>query len=207
MSENTDETMTLTKAQVAQMIADAIAQVRPQTQPMDMAGLAKAIGESVAAGIAANTPPRKVSIGDYLRRGNTSPYHPKSNAETPRFRRMYSQNGFRIEHATTYDREIELLNSITHSGRYIDRLVEVVVAEDGSHETVDIRFNNKIDKVYELKGKAATFEIMLEQIVLAQSLERQEMEAQDSRATQRRQLSFGNKNKNVQDARSAAGVV
>ncbi len=97
-------------------------------------------------------------------------------------KRPYFQNGVKIEYASTYDKEIALLNRITHSGRYINRLVEVVVSQEGADDTVDIRFNNKTpDMQMELKGYCRNFVDMLEQIVDAQEME--DLEAEERKAT------------------------
>ena len=103
--------------------------------PVDLSQL----GAAIAAGISQSQPPRKMTIGEYVRRGKINQYHPDPKVRL-KFDREYYQNGRLIEFATTFDREVELLNQITHSGRYIDRLVEVVVIQNGSEEAVDIRF-------------------------------------------------------------------
>lgn len=175
--------------------------------PADLFQLGQIIGDSVSRGIAQNAPPRKITIGEYNRtRG--SQYHPDPKVKV-KMTREYYQNGRLIEHAITFDREIELLNQITHSGRYIDRLVEVVVVQNGADEAIDIRFSNKPNFAFELKGKARDFTDMLQQIVAAQKLERDEMD--DDRAdraerkTARQARSFGN-GKASREAREAAGV-
>lgn len=174
--------------------------------PLDMNQLGQTIGNAVAAGMAASAPPRKMTTGEYVRRGAINQYHPDPKVRL-KFNRDYYQNGRLIEFGTTYDREVELLNQITHSGRYIDRLVEVVVVQEGSEEVVDIRFSNKKDKAFELKGKARDFTDMLQQIVAAQKIERENMEDDKAdraeRAAARR--SFGN-GKATREARQAAGV-
>src|SRR5712691_6047403 len=129
-----------------------------------MEELGKTIGKSVADGIGAQTR-RKVTIGEYIRRAGTSVFHPKALADTPRFRShaRFFQNGTPVHHATCTDREVELLNRIDHSGRYVDRLVEVAFTEEGSDQIVDIRFNNSTpDKQIELKGHCKNFEDMLQ---------------------------------------------
>jgi hypothetical protein len=175
--------------------------------PSDMA----ALGAAIAAGIAQTQPARKVTIGEYVRRGAINQYH--TGKKALKMTREYYQNGKMIYPDTCFDKEIELLNQITHSGRYIDRLVEVVVIQNGSEEAVDIRFSNKVQFAFELKGKARDFTDILEQIVAAQKIEREDMEDdkadRQERAAARRSKatspSFGN-GKATRAAREAAGV-
>lgn len=169
---------------------------------VNLSDLGKAMGDAVAAGIAAGTR-RKVTFGEYQARGGYSPFHPDPKKRV-KFNRAYFQNGRPIELATAFDAEVELLNQITHSGRYIDRLVEVVVQQDGSEETVDIRFSNKSQYAFELKGKAKDFTEMLRQIVAAQKLEREEAEEIET-ARQERKRSFGS-GKATREAVAAAAA-
>lgn len=186
------QTITLDTDQLNAMIAAAVAeamkkQVQAPQPPLDMMELAKAIGSSVAFGIEQNAPPKKVTIGQYIRRGGNSPFHPKPAKDTPSLKRHCFQNGVRLNESTLYDREIELLNKLTHSGRYINRLVEVVVTDNGSDTEVDIRFNNSTaSHQIELKGEVKDFRDMLRQIYEAQELERAEMNEVEERKTQAR---------------------
>lgn len=137
------------------------------------------LGAAIAQGIASATP-RKVSFGEYARRPDPA-YHPMGKAG-PQMKRPYFQNGRKLEYASTHDKEIALLNRLTHSGRYIDRLVEVVVSQDGADDVVDIRFSNKTpDMQIELKGHCRNFLDMLTQIVDAQEME--DLEAEERKAT------------------------
>ncbi len=155
---------------------------------VNLADLGKVMGDAVAAGIASGTR-RKVTFGEYQARGGNSPFHPDPNKRV-KMNRAYFQNGHQIEIATAYDAEVEYLNQITHSGRYIDRLVEVVVSQDGSEETVDIRFSNKSSQAFELKGRAKDFTEILRQIVAAQKIEREEADEIEA-ARQERRKTFG----------------
>lgn len=156
---------------------------------VDLSQFGEIIGDAVAKGIAANTR-RKITIGEYNARGGNTPYHPDPKVRL-KFTRSYFQNGKPIELSTTYDREVELLNQITHSGRYIDRLVEVVVVQNGSEEVVDIRFSNKSQYAFELKGKARDFTEMLTQINDAQKIEREEREEFENNRSNRRHFGSG----------------
>lgn len=200
----TDDKVTVSKAELAAMIADAVdAKGNQATPAMDPA----AFGKAVAEGIAANQRP-KVSYGDYIRTAKSA-FHPNGKQGAPKFTRLCMQNGTPLQWDTTHDREIELLNQITHSGRYINRLVEVVVNTDNVEHTVDVRYNNKThDQQTELKGYARNFIDMLEQIVVAQKLENEERaDRLDRKATeaQTRTPTFG-QSKATQAARAAAGV-
>lgn len=149
----------------------------PTTPAITMSGAE--LGAAIAQGIA-NATPRKVSFGEFARRPDPV-YHPQGKAG-PQMKRPYFQNGTKLEYANTHDAEIALLNRITHSGRYINRLVEVVVSQDGADDVVDIRFSNKTtDLQIELKGHCRNFLDMLQQIVDAQEME--DLEAEDRKAT------------------------
>jgi hypothetical protein len=180
----------------------------PAPAPVDLSqlgALGAAIGNAVAAGMAQNAPPRKLTFGEYQRRGGINQYHPDPKVKL-KFNREYYQNGKQIQFATCHDREVELLNQITHSGRYINRLVEVVVIQNGSEEAIDIRYSNKRDKAFELKGYCRNLTDMLEQIVAAQAIEREEMEDEKADRQERRAArGFGN-GKATREARERAGV-
>lgn len=157
---------------------------------VNLADLGKAMGDAVAAGIAAGTR-RRLTFGEYLARGGNSPFHPDPTKKV-KMNREYYNNGRLIEFSTTSDAEIELLNQITHSGRYINRLVEVIVQQNGSEEAINIVFSNKSQFAFELKGYARNFEDMLRQIVAAQKIERDEAEDEKAdRAERRRQFGQG----------------
>jgi hypothetical protein len=177
---------TTTPVDTSEEIPSASAQ---GAEPVDYDRMGDAIGNAVAKGIAANTR-RKITFGEYQARGGISQYHPDPSKKV-KMNRDYFNNGRLIEYATAYDREIELLNQITHSGRYIDRLVEVVVTQNGSEEVVDIRFSNKTQFAFELKGKARDFTDMLEQIVAAQKIEREEREEFENNRSNRRHFGAG----------------
>lgn len=161
----------------------------PGADPIDYDRMGTTIGDAVARGIAANTR-RRLTFGEYTARGGNSSFHPDPK-KVVRPTRDYYQNGRLIEFATTFDREFELLNQITHSGRYIDRLVEVVVTANGSQEVVNIVFSNKSQFAFELKGKARDFTDMLEQIVAAQKIENEEREEFESNRSNRRHFGAG----------------
>lgn len=166
-----------------------------------MEDFSRMLSEGIAAGIA-KTQRNKVTFGQYDPRTS---FHPVKK-DAPKFTRKYFQNGVEISWDTTHDREVLLLNRITHAGRYLDRKVEVVLIEDGSDYMVDIRYNNRTtDDRSVLKGLARDLTDMLTQIVTAQEAE--DRDAEDDkleRATRPAgRRTFGN-SKATQDALARA---
>jgi hypothetical protein len=163
---------------LAATIAQAVAAAMAANQNNDSA-LGKTIGEAVASGIAATTR-RKVTNGEYEQRGPRNSYHPKSPAETPKLRREFFQNDTFCHQQTLLDREISLLNRITHSGRYFDRLVEVICSEDA----IAVRYNNKTqEQKFTLKNHFRSLVELLETVV-----KQQEAEDKDAKETAEFQL-------------------
>jgi hypothetical protein len=154
---------------LAQTIAAAVAQAMAANKP-DQADLGNTIGSAVASGIAATTR-RKITFGEYDALGPRNSYHPKPKAQTPVLKRSVWQNDTPLQPSTLFDREIELMNRITHSGRYFDRLVEVIFNEDD----VYIRYNNKTaDQRFELKNHFRSLIELLEEVVKVQEAEDKE---------------------------------
>lgn len=121
------------------------------------------IADGIAAGIA-STAPKKVSFGAYAKREAIG---------RSKLKRECYQNGFRMEGRVLSNKEINLLNQIHRSGRYIDRKVEVVVKKEGANdEIVYISYKNKtVDDRFEFRGYVRSLEDMLQQIVQAQAEE------------------------------------
>lgn len=167
MSSTASPTITIGPDQLKTMIADAVAADRA-TNPLSPGFDTQGLGEAIAAGIAKSTR-RKVTYGEYNQRPtHNHPLGPRS----PKLKRDCYQNSFKIEYDTVDDTQVELLNRITHSGRYINRMVEVIIGNEGSDEVVDIRYKNATrDQMFELKNHARNFTDMLEQIVKAQEEE------------------------------------
>lgn len=172
-----------TLADIQAIIAGVLAS-QPQN---NTAGIGAEIARAIREGMAANSPRRKVTIGEY---DPKTAFHPnKASASHFRPNRKYYQNGGWIDEVTAFDREVDLLNQITHSGRYIDRIVEVVVAQNGSEESVDIRYNNRnIDQRLTNSTKWRNFTDMLEQIVTAQKEEDREMDELRADRDERRRV-------------------
>lgn len=200
------DTVTLSRAELAAMIAEAL-QARADEedtttyQPPPGMQLASAIGTAVAEAMAINNP-KKVTYGAYLKRPTLN--HPLGLL-SPKLARQYFQNGRLISYDQVNDEQVLLLNRITHSGRYLDRRVEVVVRDEGGDgQSVDIRYKNVgIDDRMELKSLFRNFTDLVRQIVDAQDIERAEDEVAPRRVVQRRPFGGG---KNTLAAEEAAGV-
>ena len=173
----------------------------PEAEPtFKMSDFATVIGNAVAEGIARNTH-KRVPYGEYISRGTHSSYH--EGKHPTKLKHECWQNGSRIEFDTTTDKEIALLNKITHSGRYINRLVEVIFNIDGSEPVVYISFPcNSVDKRFSIQQHCKGFTDMLEQIVKVQVEEDAEAELKaEEKAARRRH--FGD----TKAYREAAGKV
>lgn len=176
----------------------------PSTPPPGMVNMndfAAAIGASVAQAIQSNSP-RKVTFGEYQR---------KRNAGRLKLTREVFQNGFRLGGPGSFDntldnRQIALLNQLTHTGRYINRLVEVILREEGADQVLEIRYNNKSkDQALTLRTYVRSFTDMLEQIVEVQLQEDKDTDEREGRTRAVRERSFGS-GKATQEARAKAGA-
>ncbi len=196
------DTITLSRADLAAMIAEAL-QAREDEKPMAPPPgmeLAQAIGDAVAAGLEKNNP-KKITFGQYLKRGTKN--HPLGLA-SPKFTRLYFQNGHEVPYDMVNDEVVVLLNSISHSGRYLDRKVEVIVRDTGGDtQSVEFRYMNaSIDDRMELKSLFRSFPDLVKQIADLQAAERLEDEESPKKVVRR---PFGN-GKNTRAAEEAAGV-
>ena len=163
---------------------------------------AETIGNAIAQGIAQAQGPKKVTFGQYARTPHSS-----FNKDRVKLTRQSYQNGRVQQEERLTSKEISLLNRLTHSGRYLDRQVEVIVNTEGADATVDIRFNTKTpEQRLELKGLARNFEDMLQQIVVLQEAEDAEVaERELERQTAPTRRHFG-ESKASKEAREKAGV-
>lgn len=188
-----NDTITLSKSELQQMIADAIA--AQQANSTDYA----AIGTAVAAGMAKNER-RKVTFGEYQRKVHSTNHPDPKFPNGPLLTKECWINGDRAVTASLNDREINSLNQLTHSGRYIERLVEVMVGAD----EIRIHWNNKTpDQRFESSKHWRSFEDMMAQIIAAQVIEDREEEVLIEEKQARR--AFGNA-KATREAREKAGV-
>ncbi len=145
------------------------------------------IGDAVAAGMTKNQR-RKVTIGEYIAR---------LKAGRPEMARRFFQNNVEMlpGDMRVSNEEIVLLNKVNRTGRYINRLVEVVVGQDGAEEVIYFRYNNrKPDHQFALMSAGVRdFRTMLEMIVDAQAIENAEedLEREQRGAPKRRSFGLG----------------
>lgn len=142
----------------------------PEPRPLtieDLETVGRVMGDAVAHGIE-KTQRRKVTVGEYMQREGSV-----FNTKRPRLKRESYQNGYRLTQINSSDEEIRLLNQITHSGRYLNRLVTVALSDDGNGgEQLDIRWPCKTrDQQMNLKNEARNFVEILTQIVTVQKEE------------------------------------
>lgn len=163
--------------------------------------LGTVIGNAVADGMNRSTR-RKVGIGEYIAR---------VKAGRLTLTRSAWQNDKQVPENVLTNREIELLNKINRSGRYIDRLVQVIVGIDSGEEVVYFRYHDKKpDHRFALAAAGVrNFETMLEMIVNAQQVENDEEAREEERnpgARSRSGRAFGG-SKRTREAEENAGVV
>lgn len=160
------------------MLADALAPPKPEPTTslngtVDLGQFGQVIGDAVARGMAANAPRRKVNFGEY----DPKTYQQPDKTKTLKLNRDCFQNGAWMNPNSMFNEEIDLLNKITHSGRYINRMVEVILVPDGAVDQVHLRYANKtIAQRIELTKHFRDLADMLRQIVAAQEIERKEDE-------------------------------
>lgn len=161
---------------------------------------AELTGAAIAAGLAANAPKPKVTFGRYTE---------LRNAGKPKLKRATRQNGFWLEEDRLTKDEIHLLNQISHTGRYINRIVEVIVHDEGAEATVDLRYHDaSADQRMANAKHWSDLTSLLTQIVDAQALENAEQQELDKERADRKaraaRSSFDSKA--TREAREKAGV-
>lgn len=120
---------------------------------------------AISRGIAA-TAPKKVTLGQYDRR---SPNQPDKRL-THTLKHVCYQNGYRIPAKRLTNAEIDGLNAITRPGRYINRMVEVALWDDGGVVHLDLRYTNlTADSRFENKNHFRSFEELVTKIVVEQN--------------------------------------
>ena len=194
---NPSQPITIDVAQLTQLIAASVAQAIKANGDDN---LGQTIGQAVADGMAKHTRP-KVSYGNYVKRVHSS-LHPDPNfPDGPPLKKSVFINGIHAEKHNLLDEEINLLNRLSRSGRYIDRLVEVIVGADD----LEVRYNDKTnDQRNENSTKWRNTVDMLQQIVTAMDLENaEEAEAHEEKLAKRR--AFGD-NKAFREAKAAAAA-
>lgn len=160
--------------------------------------LGETIGNAVAQGMSASTR-RKITIGEYLARVNKG---------RPSLTRICWQNDHEIRENVLSHEEINLLNQVHRSGRYIDRLVQVIIGFDAGEEVVYIRYHDKGDHKFALSSAGVrNFATMLKMILAEQAAEDAEEEREEERTGRVKsgaRRSFGS-GKATRDAEVAAG--
>jgi hypothetical protein len=111
--------------------------------------MADRIADGVARGIAA-TAPQKVTFSRYDPK--TSWQKGMTKKQMPRLTRPCFQNGMMMDDGKMTAEEINLMNQLSVSGRYIDRRVEVVIREEGTQNVLELRYSDTINHTLELKG-------------------------------------------------------
>lgn len=171
----TDEPLDLNKPAT---LADLI-QLLTASSGAGNEALVKAFSEAMRQ----NAPRKKITMGEY---DPKTYWHPKAS-EAHTLTRVCFQCGFLINPLQISNAEIDLLNKIDRSGRYIDRLVEVILREDGAEDVVEIRYRNKTaDQRMENARHWHSLEHLLTQIVKAQETAEAELIAAGRPATRRR---------------------
>jgi hypothetical protein len=187
--ETPSTTVTVDMAQLAALIAATVKQtLDSQRGNATDDNLGQTIGQAVADGMAKHTRP-KVPYGTYIKRVHSSMHpDPKFPDGPPLDKDIWINGLFQPKHQLT-DAEIYLFNRLSRSGRYVDRLVEVVVGKDG----VEIRYNDSSnDQRNENAGKWRTTVEMLELIVTAMDAENaEEREAYEEKVAKKASRSFG----------------
>jgi hypothetical protein len=131
----------------------------------------EALTKAFADALKLSAPPRFIQIGEY---DPKTPWHPIAS-EAHTLKRECYQNGILLNADQMTNKEIDLLNAIDRSGRYIERLVEVILNDDGAEEKLYIRYRNATeDQRNALRTNIRNFADMMQQIVTAQ----QEAEAE-----------------------------
>lgn len=200
-----EATITLTKQQLKQMIDEAIEEHAEALSATPAEALTSdmgtQIGEAVAAGMAKNQRP-KVTYGQYIKRVHSSLHPDPALPNGPRLLRQYWINGHHEDEQNLLDAEIRLLNQLTHSGRYINRLVEVIVANEGLDEIVQVRYDNTKNSLLPNHSRSLVETLTL--ICEEQVKEREENEVVDAMKKDAR-IRFGN-SKASREARERAGA-
>lgn len=145
-----------------------------------MQDFATLLGNAVAEGMTKNQPKKK-TFGQYTR---------ERNAGRLKLTRTCFQNGFHLDEMNLSNKEIQGLNGIDHTGRYLDRFVQIIVREEGADAVVEIRYPCKSqDQRNEAATRFRSLEHLLEQVTAAQDIERAEAaEVEEHKVAARRKF-------------------
>jgi len=144
---------------------------------IDAQELGKIIAQGIAEGMkglveqmAANAPRRKKTQGEFEQTLKT-PFIDRAkeratNKRKPSLSRNTFQNGYRLRDEFLVAEEIDLLNKIKKPGRYINRMVEVIIRDEGSEQVLELRYSNKSpDQRFELKNYARSLREICERVL------------------------------------------
>lgn len=127
------------------------------------------IGDRIADGISRGMEalaPKRIKPGSSL----FDPKSPFRSKKGPRLKGDVYHNGIKLNEDQLYDDEIVNLNNIKRSGRYIDRLVEVIVSDDAGVRVVLIKHPDRtIDQRMDNKGHWRSLRELLKLIVEEQN--------------------------------------
>ena len=137
--------------------------------PTVLAALFKSLGLAVGEGMKATTRP-KMTFGECSQR---------EAAKKHKLTVTAFQNDKQVSATQLTNAEIDLLNRVSRSGRYIERQVEVIFNDTSGERIVLLRYNDATaDDRFRMRGDVRNFEDMMRQIVTAQDAENAEDEAQ-----------------------------
>ena len=138
--------------------------ITPEQFMQMMAMFTQQMSQGIAAGIN-EARPQKVTMGRYDPR---TPWQPDKR-KAHKLRRTTFQNGAMLNPNQLNNTEIDLLNRLNRSGRYLDRLIEVLVRDEGSDEVVELRYKNRTtDDRLAHRGAYSSLADMLQKIVTEQ---------------------------------------
>ena len=124
------------------------------------------IADGIARGMQEMAPPKRIKPGS----SRFDPKTPFRSKNGPRLRGDVYLNGIRLNEDQLTDTEINTCNLITRGGRYVNRIVEVVLSDDAGTRVVLIRYSDKeVDQRMELKNHWRTFQELVDLIVKEQN--------------------------------------
>lgn len=136
------------------------------TEPAVPASIVSDMGRVIADAIR-DSAPKRVTVGQY---DPQSPFHPDKKTQA-KLKVTCVKNGMVLNHATLHDAEVRLINQLK-SGRYINRLVEVILrpAEPGEMPVVEIRYKwATMNDRLAVRAHWSSFKDLLEKIIAEQS--------------------------------------
>lgn len=125
---------------------------------------ATTLGESIAAGIKANSGVRKIGVGERQKKGlGQTPFNPTNRKRSLKW--DFYHNGALMHERYLHDNEIEMLHQLT-PGQYLNKMVRVVERDtgDGRKRTFIVHPEDK-DAALRLKGLAPNFHALLVKLV------------------------------------------